>query len=210
MESSLDFTDLIRGEGDWMNMQEIVRKTFKICFDQIQKQNEQITKLAGNYASLKVKLSSRPDFDEITKMMECKQKKPIKIVSHDDLERISHVVVNIRADLERKASINYVDDSLRRKVDKSDILVHNLSKMTATQYAGDISALHSDIESIKLRVDSKTQMATNSLLELKSLCSGELSGLRAQIGHLEAQVGMFATKSEMHSAVDRKVGTLIH
>ncbi len=189
-----------------MNMQEIVRRTFKTCFEQIQRQNEQITKLAGSNASLKVDLSSRPDFEEITKMIESKQKKQVnKIVSRDELERISHVVVNMRADLERKASISYVDDSLRRKVDKSDILVHNLSKMTATQYAGDIGALHSDIENMKLRVDSKTQMTTNGLVELKSLCCGELGGLRAQLSQLELQVGAFATRSELHSAVDRKV-----
>lgn len=205
MASVVDITDLIRGEGEWKNMQEIVRRTFKICFDQMQKQSEQITKLAGNVASLKVQLAARPDFDEIDKMIESKSVKTTKGASREELDKLSRSLVNVKADLERKAAMSYVDDCLRRKVDKSDILVHNLSKMTSSQYAGDIEALHCTVEELKLRMDSKTDTVSSEIKDLRACYAGELSSLRGELGSLEGRVSQYFTKSEISVLLDQKV-----
>ncbi len=187
-------------------MQEIVRRTFKICFDQIQKQNEHITKLVGSVASLKSQIAARPDYEEFEKLIDSKQHtKPAKGIGRDELERISHTIVNMKADLERKAGIGYVDDSLRRKVDKSDVLVHNLSKMTSSQYSGDISAIQHELEEIKLKFDHKSTVMTESAKELRSAHAGELSAVKSQLALLECSIAQTYSRGEVDRMVDQKV-----
>jgi hypothetical protein len=39
---SFDYSDLMRGEGEWRNMQDVIRRTFKHSVEKIEQQQEQI------------------------------------------------------------------------------------------------------------------------------------------------------------------------
>lgn len=184
-------------------MQEIVRKTFKACFDKMHYQDEQITKLIGKVRSLKEELANRPDTEDIIRLIANKTPKPSK--SFDDVERLKAALTSLRTDVERKASLSYVDDSLKRKIDKSDILVHNLSKMTSSQYLSDINQLQHDVVEMRSHLDLVNERSNQSYKELKAAYVGDVSTFRVQLNELDAKANQWVTKTDLTTALDNKV-----
>jgi len=163
---AIDLTNLLRGEGEWKNMQEIIRRTFKQCFDTIEKQNEQVVHLVGQVASLKKTMSkdilSR---SEIESLIDIKVEKMIptskRYIQRHEYDGIVEKVVNMKSDMERKASIRYVDDSLRSKMDKSDALVKNISLLSSSKYASQLTSMFSDLSETKMTMESLIKMTTD-------------------------------------------------
>jgi regulator of replication initiation timing len=163
---SIDLTNLIRGEGEWKNMQEIIRRTFKQCFDTIEKQSEQIVHLVGQVASLKKHMSKEVmSRGEIESMVEIKVEKMIptskRYIQRHEYDGLVERVINMRSDLERKASMRYVDDNLRSKMDKSDALVKNISILSNSKYASQLTSIFSDLSETKMTVESLVKMTTD-------------------------------------------------
>lgn len=164
---SIDLTNLIRGEGEWKNMQEIIRRTFKQCFDTIEKQSEQIVHLVGQVASLKKHMSKEVmSHSEIESMIEIKVEKMIptskRYIQRHEYDGLVEKVINMRSDLERKASMRYVDDNLRSKMDKSDdALVKNISILSNSKYASQLTSIFSDLSETKMTVESLVKMTTD-------------------------------------------------
>jgi len=120
--------DLIRGEGDWTNMQSVVRSSFKELFDHSEKQQQQIQDLLEIAINLKSQLALRPSQEELQRIVEDKVRQLLpRSVSKDKHESLAANVAALRSELERKATVAYVDDSLRRKLDKSDAVVRQLA-----------------------------------------------------------------------------------
>ena len=67
----MDLTDLVRGEGEWRNMQEVIRKTFKLTFLHLEKQQEQIDKLTSVTATLRDALATKMTEKEIDLVSMC-------------------------------------------------------------------------------------------------------------------------------------------
>ncbi|KAJ1387171.1 hypothetical protein B484DRAFT_425890, partial [Ochromonadaceae sp. CCMP2298] len=65
MSQKIDLTNLVRGEGEFQNIQEIVRRTLLTCFEQIDKQGAQISQLVGHVGSLKAQLAKKASRDEV-------------------------------------------------------------------------------------------------------------------------------------------------
>lgn len=163
---AIDLTNLLRGEGEWKNMQEIIRRTFKQCFDTIEKQSEQIVHLVGQVTSLKKHMSKDiMSRGEIESMVEIKVEKMIptskRYIQRHEYDGLVEKVINMRSDLERKASMRYVDDSLRSKMDKSDALVKNISILSNSKYTSQLTSMFSDLSEIKMTVESLAKMTTD-------------------------------------------------
>jgi hypothetical protein len=130
----MDFTDLVRGEGEWRNMQEVIRKTFRITFLQLERQQEQIDKLMGVTATLREALATKMTEKEVELLLATRQRDAKRGIS-EEVAFIAHQLNDVKADIERKASLRYVDDSLRRKVDKSDVLVKTSQSIQTSEAA---------------------------------------------------------------------------
>ena len=79
-----DLTDLIRGEGEWRNMQDVIRKTFRMTFMQMEKQQEQIDSLLKTTHTLKEALSSKMSEKEVNQLIS-NQDVTAKKAQHDHL-----------------------------------------------------------------------------------------------------------------------------
>ncbi len=57
-------SDLTRGEGDWLNIQQCIRKAFLQHDEHLQKQQQQIAALQETVSSLRREISQRPKTEE--------------------------------------------------------------------------------------------------------------------------------------------------
>jgi hypothetical protein len=74
----------------------------------------------------------------------------------------------MRNDLERKASVRYVDECLRLKYDKSDVLVKSLATFSAAQYSSQLTQLYDDLSHTKSEVSVLTNLTSDIQRDLKS------------------------------------------
>jgi len=151
--------DLIRGEGDWKNMQSVVRSSFKELYDHSEKQQKQIQDLLEIAINLKSQLALRPSQEELQRIVEDKVRLLLpRSVSKDKHESLAANVAALRSELERKATVAYVDDSLRRKLDKSDAVVRQLATSGA------------DLQvSLRALVKEETSMLVTELGQVRSM-----------------------------------------
>lgn len=170
--STVDMTSLIRGEGEWKNMQEIVRRTLKICFEQMDKQSEQVAHLVGQVASLKSQLANKVNKDEVDGLIKSQStvqiSKQKSYITHAEYDKLKGEFAHMRNDLERKASVRYVDECLRLKYDKSDVLVKNLATFSAAQYSSQLTQLYDDLSHTKSEVGVLTNLTSDIQRDLKS------------------------------------------
>jgi hypothetical protein len=119
--------DLIRGEGEWRNMQPIVRSTFKTLLDQVDRQQQQIEGLLEIALNLKAQLALRPSVEEVERVVADKLRQLPRSVSKEKHEAVVLSLQELRSEVERRATVQYVDDCLRRKIDRSDSLVRQMA-----------------------------------------------------------------------------------
>ena len=72
--TSLELIDLEKGEGQWKNMQKIIRQSFKICFEHIDSQNRLLKTCSTAIINMKSQLASQPTLADIDKLIEAKLK----------------------------------------------------------------------------------------------------------------------------------------
>ena len=66
---SFDYSDLMRGEGEWRNMQDVIRRAFKHSFEKIEQQQEQINQLVSTVTVLKSQIAAKPTSQEVDDMV---------------------------------------------------------------------------------------------------------------------------------------------
>jgi hypothetical protein len=71
--SLFDLTDLDRGEGEWRNMQEVIRRTFRSTIKQIERQQEQINNLVAVTTNLREVLSTKMSAASLKKVSSLQQ-----------------------------------------------------------------------------------------------------------------------------------------
>jgi phage host-nuclease inhibitor protein Gam len=212
MSNTIDMTSMLRGEGEWKNMQEILRRTLKLSFDQMEKQGEQIAHLVGQVASLKGQLASKVNRDEVdhvvkthTRGMATSAAEFNKLyISRNEYDKIKDQVVHMRNDLERKASIRYVDESLHRKLDRSDVLVKNLQAMSPSQYATQLAQMLQEIAGTKSDVSALARATSDLQRDLGG--ATELHAMRHQIEAVYLSMQDYYTKNHIMALLDQKVG----
>ena len=159
----VDLISMMRGDGEWRNMQEVIRKTFHASFSQIERQQEQITQLVQTTHELRRALAGKLSQEEVDSLIQNKDKKAkAKYVQRSEFDEVKTHVANIAVDLERRAMIRYVDESLKRKIDKTDVILRQ--NTSGPQAANDINKLTGDIGIIKGRIDGN-ERAINNITE---------------------------------------------
>jgi hypothetical protein len=141
----IDEIDLKRGEGDWQNIQPVVRKAFGAMFETISRQQAQITEMNSTIASLRQEVLQRPNYKEFeSKFNDFRARLP-EPVSRTEMATVQGIVREIKSDLEKKATLRYVDDAIRRKPDRYDF--------SSAQHSSEaMSRLSSEIADMKIHI----------------------------------------------------------
>ena len=121
-------TDLIRGEGEWRNMQDVIRRSFVLLMDQNEQQQERIVRLEQTVQALQSAVALKPTKQELDEIVEAKLKYLAKITTRLEIDDVRQQLADVKATVERKASVRYVDDSLRKKLDKTSVGSSSLAK----------------------------------------------------------------------------------
>ena len=204
-----DLTDLVRGEGEWRNMQEVIRKTFRMTFMQMEKQQEQIDSLLKTTHTLKEALSTKMSEKEVNQLI-ANQDVAAKKTHQDELTFMNHQLTSMKVDLERKASARYVDESLRRKVDKTDILMKTSSQLTSlsttqgqiseiTRISGEVGKL-----SMKMEMVEKTIKDSNDMMK-NVTSSSETVGIQNQLNQVYSLLQECPKREEMAKMGEHKM-----
>lgn len=221
----VDIVSMTRGDGEWRNMQEIVRRTLKVAFETIDKQAKQIGRLTGQIASLQSQQQKIVSRDEILELIEERLERSKltgkkRYVLRPELESMSIAIAQIKQDLERKASMRYVHDVLRGKIDKSDAVARTLlqqssddrSTVTATaEYAAtanrtQMSMLFKDLATVKDDVEGLAKLIEAISREMKA--SNEITDyniVKKQIESIYASMDDYHTKTYVQALLDQKV-----
>lgn len=206
MSGSIDITDLVRGDGEWKNMQEVVRKTFKLFFEHMERQNEQIANLTTQMAVMQRDLARVPTIKDVDKAIEMKVKYSRKSPSSDELDKITSAIYNIKSDMERKASIRYVDETMRKKMDKSDAVALQLSQIAASKYTDDIAKIKRDLMDDKVRSEGLARSTFEIQEQVKSLqLYQESKSWKPQVDNLYDMMTRFYDKDQINMLLDNKV-----
>lgn len=133
---SLVHADLERGEGEWRNMQPVLRSAFRQLLETSGKQQAQIQDLCEICLSLRSQLAARPTHDEVREITEDSQRRTRAQAASQggarsgapEAHMLSVQLQELRAELQRKASVQYVDDCQRRKLDRSEAIARQLAE----------------------------------------------------------------------------------
>jgi hypothetical protein len=158
MTTSIDLKDLRRGEGEWRNMQDVIRNAFLHCFDTQQDQAETILKLNKQIKQLKEEISRRPSFEDIERMIDLRLVSDKKYQSTGGLDndqcRLS--IAKLTKELENKVTLQHFQSTMNRKVDKTDVLIRELTGSATKDTARDVAKLKMDIVDIKSHIEHLT------------------------------------------------------
>ena len=195
--------------GEWRNMQEVIRKTFRLTFSQIEKQQEQIDKLLHVTSALKEALVTKIGEKEVNQLIATNEL-AARRSTNDELAFMSHQISDVKAELERKASVRYVDDGMRRKVDKSDILMrtsHQFSNIPqTTTIAADISKLSNQMGRLTIMQENLDKTLVDQQEKIKAAASiSEISGIQNQLNQLYSLVQHFPQREEVAKLYEKKV-----
>lgn len=206
--STLEFDDLIRGEGEWRNMQDIIRRTFRQSFEKIGQQQDQISQLIASVSSLKSQLAAKPTNQEIDDMILSKIRTSPKHITRDEIDDIRLQLANVRADMQRKSSIRYVDDSLRRKLDKTDVLVKNFQSMHVLEEYTEIIKISSDLGEMKSKYDILAKTLNEVCEDIRSTAkAGDMFVVRELVEELYKMMGDCVTTIKLDECLTPKVNS---
>jgi hypothetical protein len=144
-----DDTDLRRGEGEWLNMQPVLRKSLGVIFDVITRQQAKITELESTVGNLKRELQHKTDRKDVERILGDFRLRLPESASAGEVLLLRGAMAELKADLERKATVRYVDEALRRKKSNADVAVK------AAQPGVDYSKLSAELDSLKQQVEQQ-------------------------------------------------------
>ena len=127
---------------------------------------------------------------------------------------LNQQICDIKADIERKASVRYVDDSLRRKIDKSEVLMKTAQGIASSSshtnslqsVNSDLMKLNGDYVGMKIKIENIEKNAADYKEQLKSLASSsELLGIQNQLNQVFQLVQQCPKKEEIVRLYDKKI-----
>lgn len=203
MFAGVDLIDLSRGEGEWRNLQEIVRKALRVSFESAQKQQETINRLEIAVASLKNELSEKATMEDVKIAIDTKLSAQGRYASASETAVLKAQLANIKSDVDRKATIRYVDESLKRKLNKSDAAIPHQSDIPIDSCLQDILAMKT-----KLLTLERSMQGLNAHME-KFATKNEMSALSRSIQDICDMSSGKADRVEIQSLLSMKVNRII-
>lgn len=213
--SGIDLVDLSRGEGEWRNMQDIIRRSFRILFEQIESQQGQINSLTESYNTLKKDQLKKMDISDMNSYFDSKMVTYARAASIDDVNTLRGHITELRSNLERKANIRYVDDLLQRKANKSDLIMHqpqgqssgvNLSSQLIEQINSKMYSMEQRMASmetmVKLSSEHENTLIKHQLHEVRSQLLGKVDKRDLETAML-TRVERTEFDLQLHQKVDR-------
>lgn len=229
---SAELQDLSLGQGEWRNMQQIIRKTFKLCLEKQQEQSQQISHLLSQVLKLKEELTQRPTWADVENMIMLKTTHDKHIASfrskqssasvggnytannsssNSEIEELKLQVSQLKSECERRATIQSMQTALNRKADRVDLqnLRESTSKVVDTPQ--DLSRLKLDIAEVKSEIENLNEklLETNRSLGTKNTIV-DLSVVKVQLEGLFRRVHEeMYNREEINSLLNQKVRNLI-
>lgn len=206
----IDVNDLLRGEGEWRNMQDIVRKAFKHCLDVQHTQNEKISRLTAQVTQLREELNKRPTYDDIDRLIEIKllaEKKRQGSGPLGDTDNIRLQIAQLNREIEKKVSIQYLESSLNKKMDRSDLLIRDLSKYSVKEYSQEVAKLKLDVVEMKSHLEHFTDIMEEYERKTSDFpkTSEQVIVLKSQIENLYRHLNEVYTKDQLKPLLEDKV-----
>lgn len=214
MNNLIDYEGLLRGEGEWKNMQEIICRTFRILIDQNNHQIDLISKLQSQIHLVKDELNQRPTWNDIERMVDSKilndKKKNSKF--NNEVDQLKIEVAHLKSDLEKKVSTNYFELSMKKKMDRSEAIIKANPKYVQSHHSDndeDIKKLKIDLLHVKSEVESISDVITSNFqsYDIPRVCS-DVCVMRSQIEHLTNTVHNYQTKEEISFLLNQKANKL--
>lgn len=216
--------DLALGQGEWRNMQQVIRKTFKLCIEKQHEQSQQIANLSTQVNKMREELSQRPTWADVENMVTLRATHDKHLASYrskqagatsspsssnsQEMEELKLQVAQLRSECERRVTIQSLQNSLQRKADRSDLqaLRESTSKIVdapqdMSKLKLDIAEVRSEMENLQDQLDETKRglAAKNTVVDL-SVVKVQLEGLFRRV-HEE----MF-NRDEITSMLNQKVG----
>ena len=197
--AGIDLFDLSRGQGEWRNLQDVVRKALRISFENAQRQQETIDKLEAGMSLLQKELADKASISDIKSIVLTNASSQPRAASADDVTALRVQLSNVKSEVERKASIRYVDESLKRKVNKSDAILERRTETPVESCVQDIAAVKS-----KLLTIERSLQGLSSQMELYST-KREVSSLSNSIQDICDVTSTKVDRSELQALLSLKV-----
>jgi len=182
MTEVISMNDMVTGQGEWKNLQDIIRKSFKACFSDLKQHDEEISNITEQMQLLRDELNKRPSWEDLDKMIQLKLI-PYKHNVASDESDMHQQILQMKTEMERKVSMNYLEKSLSKKMDRSDILVREISRFTLKDYQDDIKKIKLDSIHVQSQLDE-----LNERMEKQQFQTNACSSKFEQIGILQAVV----------------------
>jgi chromosome segregation ATPase len=173
--------DLRRGEGDWTHIQPVVRRSFAALFEVVARQQSQILELQQANANLRREIAMKPDRLDFERMLsDFKVMSGPEPASRHDIASMHTMLLELRSGLERKASMKYVDEALRRKVDRIELT----AKPSAS--VADVHRIQGELGEIKAAMNSSN---AQMLDKVSKISNEEIGAVKSTIKELYEKIG---------------------
>jgi hypothetical protein len=201
--------ELARGEGEWRNIQLCIRRAFMEQNDTIVRQQDQLNAMMSTINLLREEMAHKTDRSAVVDILDHRQRADAhthKYAKRKDVDSLKQTVAEISADLERKPTRNYVDESLKRKVDKSESLAAFLKTNKDLQMP-----LIAQLTEVRAQLSVQSSQLTNVADTQQRVCANrdEVNVLRTQVDHLFSLNAELPTREYIATMVDAKVGEII-
>jgi hypothetical protein len=209
-------SDLDRGEGEWLNMQPVIRKAFKDNYDWLGTHQEAMEKLNHAFIKLSSKLESRVDSTELKEAVEKHVSGAFKKAAREDksgdkIAQLSYELAkfnSLRVEIEKKVGKEDLQEQLRLKVDRTDTSIKQLFGNIVTS---NLETMKSELETMRSEELENTETKlgqlgkdlTNTKDKFdKRLC--EVEALHEVLEGVKNKFELYPSYSALHSMMDRK------
>lgn len=188
--------DLRRGEGEWTHIQPVVRKSFAALFEVVARQQTQILELQQANTNLRREIAMKPDRVDFERMLsDFKVLSGPEPASRHDISSMHTMLLEVRSSLERKASMKYVDEALRRKVDRIELAAKPSAALS------DLHRIQNELGEIKANMSSSN---TQILEKVAKISTEEISAVKSNIKDLSDRIGQCPDYSRLEERLRQK------
>jgi hypothetical protein len=213
MAESISYNDMVYGQGEWKNLQEVIRKTFKACFSDLKQHDEELSSLTEQIHTLKEELNNRPTWEDLDKMIQLKLPSNVRngagVYAESDLQQ---QILQLRTEMEKKVSLSYFEMTLGKKMDRSDVLVRELSRFSLKEYQDDIKRLKMDQIHYQSQIDEIQEMVRKQQVQT-NVCStkfDDIALLQALLESLQKSVYERPTTHFVETTMKQMVAKLYY
>lgn len=209
-------SDLERGEGEWLNMQPVIRKAFKDNFDWLGSHQAAMEKLNHAFIKLSSKLESRVETSEVKNIMDKQISGALKKAAREDktgdeIAKLSYELAkfnSLRVEIEKKVGKEEMAEQLRLKVDKTDTSIKQLFGNIVTK---NMATMKEDLQTMRSKEIEANESKLGELA--KSLKDGtekmekrlaDVEDLKETLETIKNKFELYPSYSAIHSMLDRK------